>query len=121
MSLIANNSTDPDFVPDDLIVAGDVRTASAVLSAGVAVRGTPLARITATGAVVLWDPAGADGSENAIGIAVHPVDSADAPANCPYYYSGGFNTNTIAWPAATAAEKAGAFDGTAISVSNPPV
>lgn len=74
-----------------------------------------VARVTASGKVVAWDPAGADGSELALGVTCYAVDATAADVEAAIYVSGFFNTDALVWPAAaTDLEKAAAFDRTAI-------
>lgn len=77
---------------------------------------TPLGRVTASGEFKAWDPSATDGTQKAIALSVGVTDTTAAAKVAPYYDGGHFNNALIAWPqAATAAQKAGAFDGTPIA------
>tara|TARA_R110001583_G_scaffold34551_1_gene115868 strand:- start:18064 stop:18417 length:354 start_codon:yes stop_codon:yes gene_type:complete len=80
----------------------------------------PLGQVTATGKFVIWNPAGADGSENAVRLAPHAVDASAADTDAQLIKSGTFNPELVAWPGTpTAAQKAIAFVGTPISLQLP--
>lgn len=78
---------------------------------------TPIARQTADGKLYAWDPAAADGTENALFITAQAVDVSEQAVG-PYYEGGYFNHEALNWPAAidTLAERKAAFDGTPISI-----
>lgn len=81
---------------------------------------TPLGQVTATGELVAWDPAAADGSEVAVFITAYPVDATAAAQQAQVIKSGTFNPEQVVWPAgATAAQKLAAFTGTPISLQLP--
>lgn len=115
---LASSTTVAEAI-DNLIAGGDVRTDNATLSSGQNVsRGTVLGRVTASGEIIVCDLAAADGSEQAIGIAVHDVDATAAAKSCPFYMSGSFRDSEMVWHASftSAAKKNIAFDGSAITI-----
>lgn len=74
-------------------------------------------RVTASGKLKVWNPAGSDGSEKAIGILVHAIDATSADKDATIYNGGSFNIDALVWPGGTTtAQKVGAFDGTPIEV-----
>lgn len=91
--------------------------ASATIGSGVSCeRLTPLAQVTATGALALWDPAATNGSEKAVYLAGYAVDTTGGAKTHKVIKSGHWNTDLIVWPdGTTAAQKATAFVGTPIS------
>lgn len=93
----------------------DIVTDQGQASATPIVQFAVVARVTATGRMVVWAPAASDGSEKAVGIAAQP---AAANAHFPLYVGGVFNHEALVWPAAadTLAERKAAFDGTNIGV-----
>lgn len=79
----------------------------------------PLGRVAASGELTEWNPAANDGSEKAIALTVGAVDTSSGARKAPFYDGGHFNEALIAWPvAATAAQKAAAFDGTPIATGS---
>lgn len=81
---------------------------------------TPLGVIEASGKVVAWDPAAADGSEKAVYITAYAVDATAGDKEAQVIKSGTFNPEQVVWPAgATAAQKLVAFVGTPISLQLP--
>lgn len=99
--------------------SSEVTTEPVVFSSGADIaRYAVVGRITATGECVLCNPAANDGSENPIGIAVEPADSAAADANGNIYVAGDFNIDALVWHAGftTDAQKKAAFDRTPITL-----
>ncbi|WP_100913545.1 head decoration protein [Pseudoalteromonas spongiae] len=79
----------------------------------------PVGRVSASGELKAWDPAANDGTEKAIALTVGAVDTTSGARTAPFYDGGHFNNALIAWPvAATAAQKAAAFDGTPIATGS---
>lgn len=77
---------------------------------------TPVGRVSATGELKTWDPAATDGTQFARFLTVGAIDTTASATVAPFYDGGHFNDALIAWPgAATAAQKAAAFDGTPIA------
>lgn len=81
---------------------------------------TPLGQVTASGALVAWDPEAEDGSEIAVYITSYAVDASAAATKAQVIKCGTFNPELVNWPAdATAAQKLTAFVGTPISLQPP--
>jgi hypothetical protein len=95
----------------------DVQTKGEVMTSGTAllVAGTVVARVTATGQLVQWNPAGASGAQLAIGVLVADCNAAAAATPCDIYVAGCFNTAYLGWNGATAIQQASAFDNTKLS------
>lgn len=120
---LASNSSEA-YSPDNFLLSGEVQTNTETLTSGENLAEySVLARVTATGKLVEADAAGADGSENPVGILIYAVDASGGDTDCQIYVAGQFNDTLVNWPASfdTDAEKAGAFDGTAISLKTPGV
>lgn len=115
---MASGPNQDAYVPPVLRAGdGDFNTQPAIVLADeVLAQYEVVARITATGKIVAYDPAAAStGAEKAIGVTAYAVDATGADVEAAIYVSGYFNTDALVWPAGiTAAQKAGAFDGTAI-------
>ena len=80
----------------------------------------PLGRVTASGELIESLPGAGDGSEVPVAISMHAINTSLGAADHPVYKGGGFNEGLIAWdPAWTAAQKAGAFDGTPMLLMTP--
>lgn len=77
-----------------------------------------VAVLTATGKLVKHNPAGADGSQNAIGITTQAVDASAADQKVAIYTAGTFNAAALTWNVATdtMAERKAAFARTAIQI-----
>lgn len=116
------SSSEEVYSPDNLI-AGDsprIATEPGTLASGQnLVRGTVLGRITASGNLTICNNGAADGSQTPVGILVHDIDASAAAKACQMYKAGNFRSSEMTWHASfdTDAEKAAAFDGTAIVVS----
>lgn len=114
---MASGPNQDAYVPPVLRAGdGDFNTQPAiVLADSVLQQYQVVARITATGKVVPFDPAAATGAEKAIGVTAYAVDATGADVEAAIYVSGYFNTDALVWPAGiTAPKKAAAFDGTPI-------
>jgi hydroxyethylthiazole kinase-like sugar kinase family protein len=97
-----------------------VTTAGTVTSGQNVAKRTPMGRVTATGKLVAWAPAASNGSEKAIFLSAIAVDATGADKIAPMIKTGTFNPELINWPdGVTDAQKAGAFDGTPISLQLP--
>jgi len=80
----------------------------------------PLGRVTASGELIESLPGAVDGSQTPVAIAVHAIDTSGGAAANPIYKGGKFNADLVAWDGTwTAAQKAGAFDGTPIMLQTP--
>ena len=106
------------FTPTDLFAgSGEVRTRSSTFASGITLAANAvIARNTSTGNLVQWAPAGANGTNIAVGITCEAIDTTAGAANHPYYISGDFNIAALVWPTATDAQKEQAFDRSPISV-----
>lgn len=116
------SSTTETFTPSQRFGGeSDVVTESGVVASGNNLAElTVVARVAATSKIVPWAPAATDGSELAIGITCEAIDATSADKEGPYYIGGTFNPDELVWPgAATAAQKAAAFDRTNISLRTP--
>lgn len=95
-------------------------TAGTVASGQDVEKRTPMGRVTATGKLVAWSPTAENGSENAIFLTAIAVDASAGDKQAPMIKGGTFNPELVNWPeGATDAQKAGAFDGTPISLQLP--
>ena len=118
--LLAGSATST-FTPVELL-AGDepVRTLGGqTLVAGQNLaQFTVVGRITASGKLTAWNPAGNDGSQIAVGILVHATDATLADKSCQIYTAGMFNVAALVWPAgaATLAARQAAFERTSIHI-----
>ncbi|BCE02918.1 head decoration protein [Marinicellulosiphila megalodicopiae] len=85
---------------------------------GVLVRGTVLARETASGHLVPAEKGGAGGIGNASKILTHDIDATSEAITCPVYSGGGFDSNLLTWDASfsTDADKLTAFDAKPINL-----
>lgn len=93
---------------------------SDIAAATVVAARTPMGQLADTGEFVAWDPVAADGSQVAVRIAGFDIDTTSGAAKKALIASGTFNPELIVWPAGvTAAQKARAFVGTAISLQAP--
>lgn len=118
MSGILAGNEDGSYTPPQLFAGdGAVRTLSGSFSTGQTLAAnTVIARVKATGALVIWAPAASDGTEKAIGITCEAISTSGGAASHPYYISGDYNDAALTWPGSvTAAQKAYAFDGTPIT------
>jgi len=118
------SSTEETYAPEGLIVGSNpVITGSDTVAAGQSIAEyTPLGRVAASGELIESLPGAGDGSEVPIGISMHAIDTTGGAASHPLYLGGGFNADMIAWDGTwTAAQKAGAFDGTPVVILTPAV
>lgn len=106
------------YTPVDLFAGdGAIRTKIGSFAASVVLAANAvIARNTSTGLIVQWAPAGANGTNIAIGITTEAVDTTAGAASKPYYISGDFNIAALVWPTATDAQKEMAFDRSPITV-----
>ena len=116
---MASGPNQDAYVPPCLRAGdGDFNTEPAIVLADeVLQQYEVVARVTATGKIVAWNPAvdPVDGSERAIGVTCYAVDATGADVEAAIYKSGYFNTDALVWPdGVTDAQKASAFDGTHI-------
>ena len=115
---IAASGTVDVYTPPKLRAGdGDFNTTPVIFLADTVVpQYAVVARVAATGKVVAWDPAGSDGSENAIGVTCYAVDATGADVEAAIYVAGYFNTDALVWPeGATDEQKRAAFDRTDIT------
>lgn len=117
---IATNEGYSSSIPQLFAGDGDVLTRPGVFATGqVLMANTVIARNTTSGELVQWAPAGANGTNIAIGITCEAVNTTSpaGAASHPYYYAGDFNVDALVWPGgATATQKELAFDRSPISV-----
>lgn len=106
---------------DNWITGSDpVQTTEATIAAGqnLAAR-TPLGQVTATGALVAWNPAAEDGSQTAVYLTSYAVN-AQVATKAQVIKVGTFNPEEVNWPeGVTDAQKLTAFVGTPISLQPP--
>lgn len=111
-----NNYAPPQLFAGD----GPIRTKPGVFATGLNLAAnTVIARNTTSGQLVQWAPAGADGTNIALGVTCEAVNTTSpaGAASHPYYISGDFNIDALVWPGgATATQKELAFDRSPISV-----
>lgn len=132
--MLAYSDHNDAFTPSQLF-AGDapVTTEPCVVASGEDLeQHQVVARLTASGKIVAWDPTDVPsvddgayvaptGAGKAIGILVHAADATEGDLQAQIYTGGCFNRDKLVWPeGATAAQKAIAFDGTPISVRGLP-
>ena len=80
----------------------------------------PLGRVTASGELIESKSDAGDGSEVPVAIAAHSIDTTGGASVEPVFKGGEFNADMVDWDASwTAAQKAGAFDGTPITLISP--
>lgn len=101
--------------------SGDVETTEVSIASGQNIEAKEaLAINTTTGKVVTYAEAGANGTNNAVYIAVHAVDATGGEEKAQVYKAGQFNPNEVVWSGTpTNAQKAVAFVGTPISLQEP--
>ena len=102
---LAAGAIEGTFSPTQLL-AGDaeVNTDDGYVVAngqGVVPKYSVVAVLTASGKLVKHNPAGADGSQNAIGITTQAVNAAAADQHVAIYVGGVFNHEALTWAAAT--------------------
>lgn len=119
---LAGYSTDA-FTPEQFILSEmDVATESVtILSGQVLAARTVVGRVTASGKIVICDPAASDGSQNALGILVNAIDATGADKAGSIYIGGNFNRSLCVWHAGFTTDvlKAKAFDRTNIKTTIP--
>lgn len=116
------SSTSETYSPDSFVVGvQEVVTGDETIVTGQTIaQYAPLGRVTASGELKESLPGAVDGSGVPIAIAVYAIDTSGGAANHPVYLGGGFNETKVAWDGTwTAAQKAGAFDGTPINLFTP--
>jgi hypothetical protein len=115
---LAGVETGDAYTPPYIFAGDDVETAEAKLVTGQNLAALAVVgRITASGKLKVWNPAGVDGSQFAVGILVHACDATAADVLCQMYIGGIFNIDALVWPGgATTLQKVTAFDRTPISV-----
>ena len=104
---------------NDSIIAGsdDISTTEVIITSGQNLaQYTPLGQVTATGKFVVWAPGATDGSEKAVNLTVNAIDASASDVSSQVYKAGTFNTDLVAFPAATDAQKLACFVGTPISL-----
>lgn len=79
---------------------------------------TVLGRVTDTGLLVPHNPAGEDGSEVIVGVAMQAVTTGDDPISLPYRVSAFFNHDALVWhdDVDTLEKRKAAVQGTEIQV-----
>lgn len=115
---IAENESSSYSPPQPFAGDGEVRTRWATFASGLTLTAnTVIARNTSTGDMVVWDPAGTNGTNIALGVTCEAINTSGGAASHPYYFSGDFNIDALVWPGgATATQKELAFDRSPISV-----
>jgi hypothetical protein len=101
------------------IAAGsdEVATTKAVITSGQNLaQYAPLGQVAATGKLVIWAPGASDGSEKAVYMTANAIDASGADVSSQVYKAGTFNTDLVAFPAATDVQKLTCFVGTPISL-----
>jgi hypothetical protein len=107
-------NVDLPIVSTLLAGSADVNTAQGTAGGAIG-KLAVIGRVTSSGALVVVDTAASNGSQIAIGIAVHAAASGKP---VQYYNSGCFNSAALTWPAAldTLVKRQAAFDRTPISI-----
>lgn len=118
--MLAKGTLETD-TPSNFIMGGDVQTTPETIASGQTIaQYAPLGRVTASGELIESLPGAVDGSQDAIAIAAHAIDTTAAAAKNPVYKGGKFNADLVVWDGTwTVAQKAGAFDGTPITLQKP--
>lgn len=118
--MLAKGTLETD-TPSTFVLGGNVQTDNETVSTGQTIaQYAPLGRVTASGELIESLPGAVDGSEVPVAIAVHAIDTAAGAKDQPVYKGGKFNVSLVAWDGTwTAAQKAGAFDGTPIILQTP--
>lgn len=94
----------------------DVQTKPEVLITGQnLLAGAVVARITASGKLTAWVPAGTLGAQIAVGVLVSDCNATAGDVACDIYTAGCFNTAYLGWSGATVIQQASAFDNTKLS------
>lgn len=109
-------SDSQDLTPEAGLFAG---SAEITTNRAQGTAATVLAKHTVIGLVddkiVAWNPAGNNGSEEAVGILCEALDTTTNPGSwAPYYTGGDFNHDALVWPVAidTLAERRAVFAAT---------
>jgi hypothetical protein len=118
MSGYLASTSSSTFTPPNLFAGdGQVRTRPGQFAADLVLAANAvIARNTTTGLLVQWAPAGATGTNIAIGITCEAINTTGAAAYHSYYLSGDFNIAALVWPSSTDAQKEMAFDRSPITV-----
>jgi len=109
------------FTPTPLF-AGESATVTeeGIIDTGVLAKYTVLGKITATGKLVILNPAAVDGSQVAYGILTQAVDATAADVRAGVYVGGFFNDAALVWPVHTSLdtliERQAAFARTPIRI-----
>jgi hypothetical protein len=74
--------------------------------------GAVVARTTATGKLVQYNPAGSAGTQIPVGVLVNDCNATSADTVCQIYTAGCFNSAYLQWNGATAIQQAAALDAT---------
>lgn len=119
-NLLAGNSS-TTFTPVELLAGNapvHTQSGQTLVTGQNLAQFTVVGRITASGKLTAWDPAGNDGSQYAVGILVHATDATSADKTCQIYVSGVFNVAALVWPAGTTtlAARQAAFERTSILI-----
>lgn len=93
---MAEFSNEGTYVPDELVIGGDINTQTKTLVSGQNLqRGAVLGIITASGKLTLSASAAGDGSQVANCILLEDCDASGGDAQCSVYISGHFNENAL--------------------------
>ena len=96
---------------------GPIRTRAGEFASGLTLAANAvIARNTTSGLLVQWAPAGATGTNVAVGVTCEAIDTTGGAAFHPYHLSGDFNIAALVWPTSTDDEKEMAFDRSPITV-----
>lgn len=119
--MLAKSTTESSALTTFIVGTVEVMTADDAVATGQTIaQYAPLGRVTASGELIESVPGAVDGSQVPVAIAVHAIDTTGGAARHPTYKGGIFNADEVVWDAAwTAAQKAGAFDGTPIALVTP--
>jgi hypothetical protein len=112
------SSESTSFTPNSLFAGdGPVKTKNDAFAASLDLPANRvIARNSSTGLLVAYDAAGSNSTNVAVGITCEAVNTSAGSAVHPYYFMGDFNRDALVWGTATDAQKAAAFDRTAIKV-----
>ena len=120
MDFLAQSDLSSDSITPEQPFAGssDIVTKPDTLASGQNLaQYAVVARITASGLLTVWNPAGNNGSQYAVGILCNAINASGGNKACEIYTGGSFNTAALVWPGGTTdAQKASAFDRTNIQV-----
>lgn len=115
MSILAGTETNSYAVRE--LFAGDapITTNARLFATGLELPINSVVALDTSGELVEWVPGAEDSTAVAVGITCEAVDTTAGAAMNPIYEGGFFNTDAVNWPAAaTDAQIASAFNGTAI-------